>query len=340
MRDVRAEAEVARNNARVLIGALAFTTPAEMESNEIIQEFHTKCLESQCQLMDDISWATERAAQNQHQSSALTHQQSNPQAPARLPRTDPYAELTNPTSTREEQLLELLISANCELTDAFQQYNELERLARDEREIRSVEERSKLETRRGLHSNGLLYPQGTDRPLASGSSSNPSSRQSLEPGSSTRSSFVHPTSLNRPGRGQLTTEPEEIQPTSTRPGSKDSTTRGYYLSEDSHGDAEYYVSTRSTSQQQSPAHSEQPQKLEAGKARTGWSKDADGESEIVTPVEPSEKALGKMRRISTRVSSFGSPLGLGDDLHHHFDPDKEVDDPTLGLDDGRLQRIN
>jgi hypothetical protein len=37
IRDVKAEAEVARSNARLLIEALAFTSPAEMEANAIIQ---------------------------------------------------------------------------------------------------------------------------------------------------------------------------------------------------------------------------------------------------------------------------------------------------------------
>jgi hypothetical protein len=37
MRDVREEAEIARCNARLLVEALAFTQPAEMETNEIIQ---------------------------------------------------------------------------------------------------------------------------------------------------------------------------------------------------------------------------------------------------------------------------------------------------------------
>ncbi|WAQ89981.1 hypothetical protein PtA15_11A673 [Puccinia triticina] len=148
MRDVREEAEIARCNARLLIEALAFTHPSEMESNEIIQEFYTKCYQSRNQLMDDIPWATEQAehARAYYERQAAAAQSAQPREP-RVGRTNPYENEGAPNgergSSREEQLLSLLLSVNTELVDAFRQYDEVESLARAERELQEAKELSK-----------------------------------------------------------------------------------------------------------------------------------------------------------------------------------------------------
>lgn len=71
---------------------------------------------------------------------------------------NPYASLVSPApapapappqeeETPEEKLLAALLTAHGDLMEAFKQHEELEKLARNEREMHEVEERSKVETR-------------------------------------------------------------------------------------------------------------------------------------------------------------------------------------------------
>ncbi|KAA1133294.1 hypothetical protein PGTUg99_020320 [Puccinia graminis f. sp. tritici] len=308
MRDVREEAEIARCNARLLVEALAFTQPAEMETNEIIQEFHTKCLQSQNQLMDDIPWATEQAEHArvyyEQQAAAAAAQgraTQGPEPPRRVSRTNPYTNegVANGErgASREEQLLSLLLSANSELVDAFRQYDELERLARAERELVEAKERSRTEVRGSLRPTDLL--QTGDGPVAGGSSSS--------------SSHSHSPSLN------LSAAPEP-RPVSHPPRDPSPPSKGYIVPDhDPSTDDEFYVSSSSAA----PSRPSAP-KLPPLSSRPPPSNplDSSHDDSIVTPVEPSAKALGKMRRFSGRSGSLAAPLGLDSDHlqfdHHHI----------------------
>jgi len=263
IRDVQTEANVAKSNARLLIEALAFTSPAEMESNPIIQEFHAKCLQNQNQLMDDIPWATEQAAR------ARTYHQQQQQQQAVPPHTQEPA-LNGEVTSREEQLLSLLLSANSELVDAFRQYEELERLARNERELRLVEERSRHETSRfSSHApTGFLDPHALYhqyQPRASGSSSNASSRPSLE------HSDHH--GQSPPVSASLGQQQQQQQQINT------------IIDEDSHSSAD---------------HDHYPRAQHSPHPTTAFPHQPSDDSNMHHPnPEPSQKARGKMRRVSS-----------------------------------------
>ncbi|PLW46311.1 hypothetical protein PCANC_11214 [Puccinia coronata f. sp. avenae] len=297
MRDVKAEAEVARSNARLLIEALAFTSPAEMEANAIIQEFHSKCLQSQNQLMDDIPWATEQAARArtyyaQHAPGGPTQQGGRNGGG----QGEEHCEM-NGMASREEQLLSLLLSANSELVDAFRQHDELERLARNEREVRLVEERSRLETRldpRAAAAAGWLDPHDhyPHQPHASGSSSNASPRPSLDRDSPP----IHP---RHSDSSPLSSTSAALQPQQQQHPQK-----GYTLGDDDHRsstDSEFYARPSSPG----PPISHLPEQ---------------DHMLVNPPSEPSEKALGKMRRYSGRSSSFLAAPSTRDPLSIDYHP--------------------
>ncbi|KNZ53713.1 hypothetical protein VP01_315g8 [Puccinia sorghi] len=282
MRDVQAEANVAKSNARLLIEALAFTSPTEMESNPIIQEFHAKCLQNQNQLMDDIPWATEQAAR------VRTYHQQTQQQQQAAPTHTQEPSLNEEVNSREEQLLSLLLSANSELVDAFRQYDELERLARNERELRLVEERSRRETSRfSSHAapTGFLDPHALHyqhAPHASGSSSNASSRPSLD---------------HSDHHGQS-------PPLSAPLGQQQQQQFNTIMHEDSHSSAD---------------HDHYPRVQHSPHQTSTFSHQPPDHNDIHYPnPEPSQKALGKMRRFSSARSLSLGPIGsdpLSLDLH-------------------------
>ncbi|KAH9818918.1 hypothetical protein DFH28DRAFT_888022 [Melampsora americana] len=279
MRDLKAEAEVARNNARLLIEALAYTTPAEMESNELIQEFHSKCLHHQNQLFDDIPWATAQAEQSRLYASSITH--SHP-----LPATNPYAPLLNgvgvgsspdPSSigmTKEEELLNVLLSANSELVDGFRQYDEMSRLARNEREMKIVEERSKVEIRRenGYEDRG----EGGEGNAGEGGSSSSGGGEAM------LSSFALSSPL-----GSRNPFGEEIRKQ-----------EGYSIGSNEERGIERLneVDTHLSS----PTELKKKEWIENGNSKGMMVEEPDEflEANEIKRFEPSEKALGKMRRIS------------------------------------------
>ncbi|KAG0147402.1 hypothetical protein CROQUDRAFT_42959 [Cronartium quercuum f. sp. fusiforme G11] len=270
VRDLRAEAEVARANARLLIEALAYTNPAEMDSNELIQEFHSKCLQNQNQLLDDIPWATAQAEQ------ARLHASSTPT----LPNTNPFAPLVNGAVRdvcKEEELLATLLAAHSDLIDAFRQYDEMDRLARSERELREAEARSKVDTRAQL---------GHSLPTDMGASSSCVAKLAIPHA---------PASLPLASRNPFN---ESITPT-----------EGYVV-EDGPEPERILGSTEpfSSTQPEDWLGSEEPlvDEPEAIEVSTSSFVRSDSrvgrntEDSISIPdrSEPSEKALGKMRRIS------------------------------------------
>jgi hypothetical protein len=257
--------------------------------------------------MDDIPWATEQAEharvyyEQQAAAAARGRAAEGPEPPTRVSRTNPYTNegVTNGQrgASREEQLLSLLLSANSELVDAFRQYDELERLARAERELLEAKERSRTEVRGSLRPNDLL--QTGDGPVASGSSSS--------------SNHSHSPSLN------LSAAPDS-RPVSHPPREPSPPSKGYIIpDQDPSTDDEFYV----------PSSSAAPPRPSASKPPPFSSRpppsnplDSSLDDAIVTPVEPSAKALGKMCRFSGRSGSLAAPLGLDSDHlqfdHHHI----------------------
>ncbi|ORX33522.1 hypothetical protein BD324DRAFT_639653 [Kockovaella imperatae] len=133
LRRLLEECTAARESARVLAEALVFTRPDELEHKPLIHEFYRKCFLAHESLTGQIGWAQAEAGQSRER--VLIH--------ARMDGSDDQAR----GSTIEEDALSSLLDAHNALGDALKQHDDLERMARDEREMREVRERSKKDTR-------------------------------------------------------------------------------------------------------------------------------------------------------------------------------------------------
>lgn len=293
MRDLKAEAEVARSNARLLIEALAYTTPAEMESNELIQEFHSKCLHHQNQLFDDIPWATAQAEQARLYASSITT--SHP-----LPATNPYAPLLNGVGvgtpphassgiTKEEELLNVLLSANSDLVDGFRQYDEMSRLARNEKEMKMAEERSKVETRREVN-----HQEEEEEGIGGASSSQP-----------TRSTFAlsHPLGSRNPFGEEIRRQEGYLIELDDERGTGSSPHLPILSSKPEPKKKEWIVNGNGNGTGNGRSSTEVGMMVEEPD-------EFEQEVEIPRRFGPSEKALGKMRRISG-LDEDGRGIGGG-----------------------------
>ncbi|KAG8913249.1 hypothetical protein FRC00_002796 [Tulasnella sp. 408] len=125
------ECEIAKSNASLLTNSMTYAKPEEIVvggSDGLIREFYLKCMHSQEIITAQIPWAT---AQSERARAAFLQQHpeaaDNPQA-----------------QTVEEELLSEILMAHQELEEAFKMYEENEKLAAQEREIRKVQERSKV----------------------------------------------------------------------------------------------------------------------------------------------------------------------------------------------------
>ncbi|KAH7100451.1 hypothetical protein BKA62DRAFT_830912 [Auriculariales sp. MPI-PUGE-AT-0066] len=133
------QCEVARNNARLLGEAVIYTKPLELGQSTVIKEFYAKCMASQEFIVAQIQWATAHAERSREKlQEALAIAVSTGEVG---PETQPQ------TETPEELLLGVILAANQELTDAFEQYQELERMRQNELEENEVALRSMTETR-------------------------------------------------------------------------------------------------------------------------------------------------------------------------------------------------
>lgn len=93
-------------------------TPADFTQ----QEFHAKSVRAQMSLMDQMAWASSLADKSK----------------SKRERDEP---------TAEEQAFAGLLDANEQLSEALKLHEEMEKMARDEREMQAAEERSRKETR-------------------------------------------------------------------------------------------------------------------------------------------------------------------------------------------------
>ncbi|KAJ1302176.1 hypothetical protein OPQ81_001004 [Rhizoctonia solani] len=128
MRRLFEECEIARDNCRILADSLVYATPDSITSNPLIKEFREKCMRSQEIIGAQIDWATAAADRAREKQNSVNG--SGEAAP-----------------TVEEQLLHALVTAHGELNDVFKTYDDLERIAINEREEAEVRARSKVELR-------------------------------------------------------------------------------------------------------------------------------------------------------------------------------------------------
>ncbi|KZV83821.1 hypothetical protein EXIGLDRAFT_701045 [Exidia glandulosa HHB12029] len=154
MRRLFEECEVARGNAQLLSQAMTFAKPSELLGNQVIKEFHTKCMASQDFIVAQIPWATANAERSRErlaeQQALAAVAAANVNGPTAAQQQLSHAE------TAEEQLLATLLFANQDLVEAFRQYDELERIGMQEAEEKEVEARSRVETKTCFTQRGLI----------------------------------------------------------------------------------------------------------------------------------------------------------------------------------------
>ncbi|KAF8645626.1 hypothetical protein AX16_007708 [Volvariella volvacea WC 439] len=132
------ECKIGSGNAALLSQALAMTRPEELYKKDVIKEFWQKCSSSQELICAQIPWATAGAERSRAQK-----QQALEAKKRELPH-GPNAGAQDPgEATIEEKLLDALLATNAELISALHQYDDLERLAREQQ----VEIQSRLEVR-------------------------------------------------------------------------------------------------------------------------------------------------------------------------------------------------
>ncbi|KAL1408179.1 hypothetical protein Q8F55_004984 [Vanrija albida] len=130
MRRLMEECTAAKESARVLAEAVVFTQPAELQHKPIIKEFYRKTFLAHESLTNQMDWAQAEAAKARREAESV----ENPQEQQHH-------------TTLEEVALAQLFEAHSVVADALKQYDDLERMAADEQEMRAVQERSKKETR-------------------------------------------------------------------------------------------------------------------------------------------------------------------------------------------------
>ncbi|KAG5651828.1 hypothetical protein H0H81_007260 [Sphagnurus paluster] len=158
------ECKIGVGNASLLSQALLHSKPEELKKKDVIKEFYVKCRASQELIFVQIPWASAGA----EQSRAQRDQEALLQGMSEEQRVE---------QTTKEKLLAALLTANAELVDALQQYDDLERVAME----RLAEEVSRKETRmdrRQLQQ----YQDGSETSFSmAGSSPNPSRPPSPSP---------------------------------------------------------------------------------------------------------------------------------------------------------------
>ncbi|WVQ83898.1 hypothetical protein IAT38_006042 [Cryptococcus sp. DSM 104549] len=155
------ECTAAKETAKLLSEAVVFTQPAELAHKPIVREFYQKVFHAHTSLTDQMEWAQAEAARSRERHAQLTLDGS----------ADSATQQAAAEATPEEKALASLFEAHGMLAEAMKGHDDLERMARDEQELREVRERSKKETR--MDRSAMLDP-GTIAPpqqQASGSRS-------------------------------------------------------------------------------------------------------------------------------------------------------------------------
>ncbi|KAG6826545.1 hypothetical protein H0H92_015413 [Tricholoma furcatifolium] len=114
------ECKIGQGNASLLSQALILTKPEDLKTKDVIREFYLKCRSSQELIYAQIPWASAEAEKSRN-------------ARDREARENGYPEEQRREETTQEKLLGSLLSANVELMDALQQYDDLERVAMERR---------------------------------------------------------------------------------------------------------------------------------------------------------------------------------------------------------------
>ncbi|GAA98912.1 uncharacterized protein L969DRAFT_18525 [Mixia osmundae IAM 14324] len=356
-KNLKKEAEVALHSARMLQETLQFTQPEDMDSNELINEFYAQCQQRQFMFIDAIPWATSEAdrARSAAQAQHLRDHAASATQDEALAASNPFADTAaaamnapGAEETHEEKLLDLLLSANSEIVEAFRLYEDMEREKRALEEQRIVEERSKVETKmdRAQYDqdlDGMNYLSVGNQPVAGSSRSNsPVPHETSHENGYSLAQETLPEPAPAPARSPLPTNPFQrmSDPTArarSRSLPKPPVAAGTPTPESAFDSgyppekvpsAMYAGETHAlSSEPMQLGHSEQEDSLpplitdtptsrrvgsnpfvsspvlapsRSSTIRSQLSNGTDETDTPVDPVEPSAKALGKLRRMSER----------------------------------------
>ncbi|KAF7313226.1 hypothetical protein MKEN_01009200 [Mycena kentingensis (nom. inval.)] len=304
MRRLFQECRIGVGNAALLTDALVTATPEDLRS-EVIMEFHRKCIDSQELIFTQIPWASagaerSRAAKDLQERERKRKNSEN----ALLPDNDSAQE--SPASTREEDLLGELLVANEALLEAIKQYDDLERVAKEQETIdRSIHERRMDPAKRHLLTEEGMLPD----PTISGNAGSSSRSRSPSP----MRGGVHLGHETAMQAHQQTLAPPPAAPHGPRlPGMNISRTpspahaeadlvnglAGMHVGAANYGMNErtsFDTVGRPSVDEQQPYHRPVPAS-------------SDDEENLEEPLQPSAKALGK-RRVLAEEPESGSESG-------------------------------
>ncbi|KAJ6554050.1 hypothetical protein DFH09DRAFT_1166527 [Mycena vulgaris] len=118
--------KIGLQNAQLLSQALATASPEDL-TNRLIADAHKKCVNSQELISTQIPWASaaaERSRETHRNLNTLDSVPLNAQND-----NEGASDLGRPMATREEELLEELLTANAELIAVLKRYEDLDRVA-------------------------------------------------------------------------------------------------------------------------------------------------------------------------------------------------------------------
>ncbi|KAJ3929303.1 MAG: hypothetical protein NXY57DRAFT_900339, partial [Lentinula lateritia] len=349
------ECKIGLGNASLLSQACVHAKVEELKKGEVIKEFRLKCLSSQELIAAQIPWATagaERSRKEKEREKALLYGENNDPNAAGIPATDfPVDE-----QTTEEQLLAALLEANGELLAALGQYDDVERVAME----RKAEEKSRKEVRMDRRQQQLEEIAAISGAGAGGSTVHLTSSRSPSPASyrgSRPSSMVmqhplpqHPHSLlthpaqqqlqhHLPAQNSFSSHSPEVPGTTLAP--PRAPPHGPRSPASGHG----HGHTRTGSSGFPPSRTPSPNtpSMDHSSSGTGtgesvggsaldvvptWSGripvDDSSEEEILTPIKPSAKALGKRRvEVNDATENGDIPVPSGEGGYNSDSDDSE-----------------
>ncbi|KAK4700777.1 hypothetical protein P7C70_g5463, partial [Phenoliferia sp. Uapishka_3] len=321
--ELREVATNAKGNAAMLHEAVAYTPAHELSRNELVAEFYAKCLSDQQLIASNLDWATVQA----EQARSNIRKNSMPLSPAvgapHLASNNPFASHLDPAlqslpsapaveeETEEEKTLALLLAANSDVNEALHLHDHRLRLfhdsMREDSDLSAATEASKAETRFDRAAAGAPDANGnylspTDFEHGEGTSRSPSPNHSG--GSGDEGASGKPSDVTEKGKSEEGLKRRvSLNPYASYVPKR--VLQGYIVPENP---PNIDVAGRSRRGQLVEEPAEERDLMDLGVDRLGVGsgpvrRQGTTDSFIETPSQPSEKALGKLRRVSMRTDS-------------------------------------
>ncbi|KAJ3753166.1 hypothetical protein EV360DRAFT_53908 [Lentinula raphanica] len=320
------ECTIGLANASLLNQALGHAKVEELKKGEVIKEFRVKCLASQELIATQIPWATagaERSRKEREREKALLYGE-NPDTVRKskernrdrsLSQLADAAGVTGADSpvdeqTTEEKLLAALLEANGELLGALGQFDDLERVAIERKAEKKSRKELKMDRKQQQQLNEITASSGAGAvesviPLRTSRSPSPASHRGSRPSSMVvqhplpqhpSSLLTHPIQQHIASQNSLSNHSPEFPATTLAP--PRAPPHGPRSPASGHG----HGHTRTGSSGYPPSRTPSPNTPIIDYSSSGnaaWSvrksMDESSDEEILTPIKPSAKALGKRR---------------------------------------------